>query len=109
LIKRKIKKFNENNWYQWGAPRNISIMQRDIGKPCIYIYNLTRKNNIAFVGKVEYFGGNLLMMVPTKECDLHKIVDYLNGELFKSNFMFSGRFKLGHRQLCQSTLPNEYL
>ena len=28
LIKRKIKNFNESNWYQWGAPRNIHIMEK---------------------------------------------------------------------------------
>ena len=43
------------------------------------------------------------------ECDLNKIVTYLNSEKFKKNFMFSGRFKLGHRQISNSYIPNEYL
>lgn len=67
LLERKIRKFNNNNWFEWGAPRNISIMKNDAGKDCIYIYNMTRKKNVAFVGNVEYFGGNLMIMIPKKK------------------------------------------
>jgi adenine-specific DNA-methyltransferase len=40
LINRRIKKFNENNWFEWGAPRNISTMKNNIGKDCIYVCNI---------------------------------------------------------------------
>ena len=106
LIERKIKKFNENNWFEWGAPRNIKIMNKNIGKKCIYIYNLTRKVNVAFVGNVNYFGGSLLMLIPKKSLDLDKVVTYINSDIFKHNFMFSGRFKIGHRQICNSFIPS---
>ena len=43
---------------------------------CIYVSNLTRKKNIAFIGKISYFGGGLLMLKPKNNCDLNKIVDY---------------------------------
>jgi adenine-specific DNA-methyltransferase len=109
LIERGIRKFNENNWFEWGAPRNITKMNANLGKECIYIYNLTRKSNISFVGKVNYFGGGLIMLIPKKNCNLHNIVEYINSEKFKENFMFSGRFKIGHRQLCNSYIPNECL
>jgi adenine-specific DNA-methyltransferase len=102
LLERGIRKFNENNWFEWGAPRNIKIIEKNFGVDCIYVYNLTRKENIAFIGKVGYFGGSLIMIKPKKECDLKKIVNYLNTEKFKNNFMFSGRFKIGHRQLSNS-------
>lgn len=102
LIARKIKKFNENNWFEWGAPRNIKIMQNHINEECIYIYNLTRKDKIAFLGKVNYFGGGLIMLLPKQKCDLNKIIAYLNDDKFKNNFKFSGRFKIGHRQIANS-------
>jgi adenine-specific DNA-methyltransferase len=102
LIERKIRKFNNDNWFEWGAPRNITTIKNNIGKDCIYIYNLTRKTKIAFLGKVNYFGGGLLALIPKKECDLNKIISYLNSDLFKSNFLFSGRFKIGHRQISKS-------
>jgi len=109
LIERGIRNFNENNWFAWGAPRNISTINTNIGKDCIYIYNLTRKTNVSFVGKVNYFGGRLIMLKPKNECNLNNIVTYINSNTFKNNFMFSGRFKIGHRQICNSYIPSEYL
>ena len=102
LINRKIKKFNEKNWFEWGAPRNIKTIKENIGKECIYIYNLTRREKIAFKGNVKFFGGGLIILIPKKNIDLDKIISYLNSDDFKKNFMFSGRFKIGHRQISNS-------
>ena len=109
LLERKIKKFNENNWFEWGAPRNITTINKNMGKDCIYIYNLTRKKNFSFIGNVEYFGGSLIMLLPKKECNLNNIITYLNSDIFKENFIFSGRFKIGHRQISNFFIPDEYL
>jgi adenine-specific DNA-methyltransferase len=109
LIDRKIRKFNENNWFEWGAPRNITTINNNIGKDCIYIYTLTRNINVSFIGKVNYFGGGLIMLKPKKKCNLNNIISYINNNTFKNNFMFSGRFKIGHRQICNSYIPREYL
>jgi len=109
LIEREIRKFNENNWFEWGAPRNISTINKNIGKECIYISNLTRKKKVSFLGKVSYFGGGLIMIKPKIKCDLEKIVDYMNSDTFKYNFIYSGRFKIGHRQICNSNIPNNCL
>jgi len=109
LIERGIRKFNENNWFEWGAPRNITTIQSNFGKECIYIYNLTRKSRVAFIGKVSYFGGGLIMLKPKKECNLKNILSYINSKAFKDNFTFSGRFKIGHRQISNSHIPCEYL
>ena len=109
LIERGIRKFNETNWFEWGAPRNITTINANLGKECIYIYNLTRKSNVAFVGKIQYFGGGLIMLKPKKSCNLNHIVSYINSNTFKDNFMFSGRFKIGHRQICNSHIPSKYL
>ena len=109
LIERGIRKFNENNWFEWGAPRNITTINKNLGKDCIYIYNITRKPSVAFLGKVQYFGGSLIMLIPKKEGNLINIVSYMNSNTFKENFMFSGRFKIGHRQICNSYILNECL
>ena len=109
LINRKIKTFNENNWFEWGAPRNIMTIKNNIGKDCIYIYNLTRKADVSFVGKINYFGGSLIMLKPKKKYNLNNIVSYLNSDNFKNNFIFSGRFKIGHRQISNSYIPTKYL
>lgn len=104
LLDRKIRTFNESNWFEWGAPRNISIIKEHFGKECIYIYNLTRNETVAFKGTVNYFGGNLIMLISKRKIDLQKVIDYLNCSEFKTNFMFSGRFKIGHRQLLNSQI-----
>ena len=109
LISRKIKKFNEKNWFKWGAPRNIKAMKENLGKECIYIYNITRKQNIAFKSKVNYFGGGLIILIPKKKINVDNILSYLNSDDFKSNFVFSGRFKIGHRQISNSYTPVKYL
>lgn len=105
LLERRIKKFTEKNWFEWGAPRNISSITKHLGEDCIYVYNLTRKSPVAFAGKVDYFGGTLIMLRPKKTCNIEAIVNYLNSHAFTQNFMFSGRFKIGHRQIVNSHLP----
>jgi adenine-specific DNA-methyltransferase len=109
LIKRGIRKFNEKNWFEFGANRNIKNVKNNLGKECIYIYNLTRNDKVAFLDKVTYFGGNLIILIPKKECNLNIINLYLNSDEFKDNFIFSGRFKIGHRQLSNSFIPNNLL
>lgn len=105
LLKRKIKTFNENNWFEWGAPRNIKIMENDVGAECIYINNITRNPIIAFKGTIQYFGGSLIMLKPktrTSSLIINKTIAYLNSHEFKKIFTYSNRFKIGHRQLSKS-------
>ena len=101
LMSRKIRKFNEKNWWEWGALRNIKTIKQNIGTPCIYMYNITRKSYIAFKGQVQLFGGKLLCMIPkSTDVDLDKVVEFLNSDVFKKNYTYSNRFKIGHKQLC---------
>lgn len=109
LMARGIRNFSEKNWFEWGAPRNITAIRNHMGEDCIYIYNLTRKSNVAFLDKVQYFGGGLIMLKPKKICNLNNVISYINSNTFKENFMFSGRFKIGHRHICNSYIPSEYL
>ena len=105
LLCRKIKKFSEANWYEWGAPRNLSSIRKYMDKDCIYIRNMTRQKEVAFAGKVQYFGGGLLCLVP-KEGEVTPILEYLNSDVFKKEYMYAGRFKIGHKQISMAILPN---
>ena len=109
LLNRKIKKFNEKNWFEWGAPRNIKKINEHWGKDCIYICNLTRQSIVAFKGKVQYFGGGLLILIPRNKIQLEPIINYLNSPEFKQNFLFSGRFKIGHRQISNSLISQSLI
>ena len=104
LLDRQIRKFHEDNWWEWGAPRNVGIMEQQKDTDCIYVHTLTRKEEVAFKGKTDYFSGNLLMMIPKIEFSetgktMEEVVEWINGEQFKRQFMYAGRFKIGHRQL----------
>lgn len=104
LLERKIKKFTDKNWFEWGAPRNIKTIENNLGKPCIYVKNMTRQKEVAFIGKVQYFGGSLLCLIPKDKINLNETVQYLNTELFKKDYTYSGRFKIGHKQLSNVSL-----
>jgi adenine-specific DNA-methyltransferase len=102
LLERRIKKFNEKNWFQWGAPRNKKKVEANLGKDCIYIKNVTRSKEVAFIDKVQLFGGSLLCLIPKKQIEqtvLLEIVQHLNSETFQKNYIYSGRFKIGHKQV----------
>lgn len=100
LISRKIKKFTEENWWDWGAKRNIGNVRKNYDKPCIYVATLSRKKDIAFKGKVQYFGGGLIQLIPKVNVDLDKMINYFNSPEFQENYLYSGRIKLGHKLLC---------
>ena len=108
LLDRKIKKFSENNWFEWGAPRNITSIQTYWGKSCIYIKNMTRNKDVAFMGTVQYFGGSLLCIVPKEditETEIKKIITHINSPTFQNDYMYSGRFKIGHKQISTAIIP----
>lgn len=106
LMSRRIRSFNESNWWQWGALRNVEKIKNNKNKDCIYVSTMTRKKEVAFQDKVCYFGGSLIIMIPKEKIDLNFFENYLNSEKFKNKFTSSGRFKIGHRQLCNSYLPS---
>lgn len=108
LMARKIRKFSESNWFEWGAPRNISSIQKYWGWPCIYIRNMTRHKEVSFTGTVQYFGGTLLCLIPKmdmSETDMVRVVDHINSDQFQKDYMYAGRFKIGHKQISTAVIP----
>ena len=100
LINRRIRKFNEKNWFEWGALRNLETIKKTIGVDCLYVKNLTRDTKVCFKGNVEYFGGGLIILIPkSKNLDLDQIMKEINKESYQ--FLYSGRYKIGHRQLSK--------
>jgi adenine-specific DNA-methyltransferase len=110
LLERKIKKFTELNWYQWGAPRNMKSIQKNMGKDCIYVRNMTRNKDVAFIDKVQYFGGGLLCLMPKQSISNDKlkiVLEFLNSTEFQKDYLYSGRFKIGHKQVSNVIIPNQ--
>lgn len=118
LLERRIKQFSEKNWFEWGAPRNVKSIYKYWGRPCIYIKNMTRHKDVAFAGTVQYFGGSLLCLIPKSSHDdddhtaavidtveMNRIVEYLNSDRFQKDYIYAGRFKIGHKQISTATMP----
>ena len=100
LLERKIRKFDDDNWFTWGAIRNKTAIEERKDKPCIYVRTMTRKEDVAFIGKVQYFGGGLLCLCPKNDgLDLEPIVKLLNSSAIKQDYIYSGRFKIGQKQV----------
>jgi len=99
LINRKIRKFNEKNWFEWGALRNIKKMEEYKGRECLYVNCISRNKEICFISKCMYFGGSLLCLVPKIDIDLRVMCDKINSDKIKNSFLFSGRYKIGNEQL----------
>lgn len=110
LIKRKIRRFSESNWFEWGALRNYGKVGARLGEECVYVSTLTRSTEVAFVGTVAYFGGGLLALIPKADApcklDMGKVTAFLNSVQFRENYLYSDRFKIGHRQICNCLIIN---
>lgn len=109
LKRRKIRKFNETNWYEWGALRNYSTMKEETGRECLYVHAVTRSKKVCFKGNVELYGGNLIMILPKEDVDLTELMDYINSEGFREQFTHAGRFKIGQRHLATLRFPASFL
>lgn len=108
LINRKIRNFHENNWFEWGAVRNLSYMKQ-IGK-VIYVNNKTRNEKPFFVNDMGYFDGAILCLIPKTEeveKDIYSWCDILNNS--KEEFLEQG-FLVGNKyQFTQNSLGNLYV
>lgn len=112
LQDRKIKKFNDQNWFQWGCLRNKKFMEENKGKSCIYAKVLTRNPNVFHKGHVVYYDGSLLCLYPKKELQSHildSVVEYLNSKDFLHHFLYSGRYKIGQKTLSDAYIPKHIL
>ena len=113
LINRKIRRFNESNWFEWGALRNYERVGARLGEECVYVSTLTRSTEVAFVDTVAYFGGGLIALIPkadaSRKLDMDKVAAFLNSAQFRENYLYSGRFKIGQRQLYNCSINAEVL
>lgn len=83
LIGRKIRPFNESNYWHWGAVRNIELMRGDT--PMIYTFNRTRSDTLFFFEDTRFYNGSFVGLYAKQELDLEKVVEYLNGSEFRES------------------------
>jgi len=104
LLNRRIRKFTEANWWQWGALRNVARITAEIGKPCIYVRMMTRQPIVAFAGTVQHFGGGLLCLIPKagSEERIPQVLETIQAR--RADYVYAGRFKIGQKQVSELPL-----
>ena len=103
LLKRKVTKFDESNWWKWGRIHD----QRSGAR--IYVNCKTRVENPFFTHECENYDGSVLALYPKFDFkDINKVVDALNsvkwGEL---QFKIGGRYIFTQRSLSNCPINKE--
>lgn len=98
LIARKIKKFNELNWYMWGRPVNFEPERERI-----YVNCKTRIKEPFFCDKCKKWDGSVLALFPKNEIDIEFAKDQLNKlDWQKLGFITGGRYVFSQKALMET-------
>ena len=99
LIKRRIKKFDEDNWWEWG--RMVDFRENS---PRIYVNVRTRRKNPFFTNDCYRWDGSVLALFPKDEnMDLNQAVGNLNSINWSEiGFVTGGRFCFGVKSLREA-------
>jgi adenine-specific DNA-methyltransferase len=104
LIARRIRPFDETNWWHWGRglPRSSA--------PRIYVNSKTRQPKPFFLHPCNNFDGAVLGVFPHRpDVDLAALCEALNavdwGDL---GFVCDGRYIFSQRSLANAPLPDSF-
>lgn len=107
LLQRKIKNFNDSNWWQWGR----NYYKSDL--PRIYVNTKTRNKKPFFLHSCKAYDGSILAIFPKFEVDLKNlkiICEKLNSINWEElGFVCDGRFLFSQRSLENSMLDSSFL
>lgn len=103
LITRKIKNFNEDNWWKWGREYYESESKR------IYVNCKTRDENPFFQNDCKCYDGSVLALFPKFDFDLNLVTNLLNSINWDDlGFKVGGRLCFTQKSLQNVGLPNEF-
>lgn len=99
LLNRKIKQFNESNWFEWG--RKIRV----IDKPRIYVNMKTRVKTPFYTHPSLYFDGSVLALIP-KNPENFNIQEWLqalnSNDWAEEGLLVGDRFIFGQKSLSNA-------
>lgn len=106
LLERKIKTFNENNWYSWGRDYYKSNEYR------IYVNAKTRIEKPFFYHKCKAYDGSILAIFPkfkVNKKDINNIIKDLNNVNWNElGFICDGRYLFSQKSLENTILPETF-
>ena len=104
LMARRIRSFDEFNWWQWGR----SYYQSDL--PRVYVNNKTRRKNPFFVHDCPHYDGSVMAIFPRHAgVDVRRLATALNEVDWDDlGFMCDGRLIFTQRSLEHAPLPAHF-
>ena len=103
LLKRGIKKFNDQNWWSWG--RAVDFRE---SAPRIYVNCKTRNPKPFFISKCNKWDGSILALFPKKNIDLDIAVNKLNSIDWNDlGFVTGGRFVFAQKSLKEALIDRD--
>ena len=104
LIARRIRPYDETNWWQWGRGYHCS------DSPRVYVNNKTRRRAPFFVHHCPHYDGSVLAIFPRDTAtDVHGLAAALNQVDWEDiGFVCDGRFLFTQRSLEQAPLPENF-
>jgi adenine-specific DNA-methyltransferase len=104
LLERKIRNFDETNWWQWGRLHHISDKKR------IYVNAKTRTKKPFFIHDCKNYDGSILAIFPKKQdVDVKVLYEKLNAvNWFELGFVCDGRYMFSQKSLENSLLPESF-
>ncbi|WP_066388643.1 Eco57I restriction-modification methylase domain-containing protein [Helicobacter himalayensis] len=107
LLRRRIKKFNEENWWEWGRDYYKSEKSR------IYVNTKTRNKKPFFIHECKAYDGSVLAVFPKFKVDsviLGILCERLNNVDWEElGFVCDGRFLFSQRSLENAVLDSSFL
>jgi adenine-specific DNA-methyltransferase len=103
LLDRRIKHFDEHNWWEWGRSHHIKQGSR------IYVNTKTRDPKPFFISDVVDYDGSVLALFPKVRISLNKACKMLNSINWGDRgFICDGRFIFSQKSLEGALLPNTF-
>lgn len=105
LLERRVAKFNETNWWQWGRLHHRSEAPR------IYVNSRTRRTQPFFTHACTNYDGSILALFPKNPLmDVERAAAMLNTEVDweELGFVCDGRFLFTQRSLQTCLLPASF-
>ncbi len=102
LLARRVRRFDETNWWQWGRLHHISDVPR------VYVNCKTRRARPFFVHDCPNYDGSILALFPRLSgMDVALAADMLNDAVdwAELGFVCDGRFLFTQRTLQHCLLP----
>lgn len=104
LMRRRIRRFDETNWWQWGR------LYHDRPGPRIYVNCKTRQPSPFFVSEERAYDGSVLALFPKRALDLERAAAELNRtDWARLGFASGGRLLFSQRVLTTAPALNRFI